>query len=341
MPVVIFLQQIPVQFPFFTPFPELSEILSHKQQFLARMSEHKGISRLQVLEFLFRISRHLVDHRTLQMYDFIVGKHQNIILCKGVRHREGHLVMVVFSEVRIQFHVIQKIMHPSHIPFQREAKSIFLHFSGHLRPCSRLLRDHHGAFVSSKNQRVQVLKELNRLQILISAVFVRHPLAILFSVIQIQHGCHRIHAKTIHMVFLNPVQGIGKHEILHFILSIVEDLGSPVRMFALPRISIFVQSLAVEFRQSMSIFREVCRYPVEDDADLVFVEIVHQIFEFFRRSIAGSWRIISRYLISPGTIKRMLRNTHQLYMSIPHLLDIVGQRMSKLNIIVKTFRIRL
>ena len=57
---VIFLQvfvkrlvgEIPVEGNFFIPLMILTEILSHKEQFLTRMSHHEGVSGFQVREFV-------------------------------------------------------------------------------------------------------------------------------------------------------------------------------------------------------------------------------------------------------------------------------------------------
>ena len=120
MPVTVLLQQIPVQFSLLTPLSQLSEFLSHKQKFLTRMAEHKRIAGFQILEFFLRLSRHLIDHRAFQMHDLIMGEHENVILGERIRHGESHLVVIIFSEIRIQLHVIQEVMHPSHIPFHGE-----------------------------------------------------------------------------------------------------------------------------------------------------------------------------------------------------------------------------
>ena len=50
-------------------------------------------------------------------------------------------------------------------------------------------------------------------------------------------------------------------------------------MLAFSGICILITAGSVKLRQSVGIFREMRRNPVKNDADLVFVEIVHQIFE--------------------------------------------------------------
>ena len=63
-----------------------------------------------------------------------MGEYQNVLLTVSIGHRKSHLIMMLFSEIWIQLHVFEKIMHPAHVPFQAESKSIVLRLSGHLRP---------------------------------------------------------------------------------------------------------------------------------------------------------------------------------------------------------------
>ena len=55
------------------------------------------------------------------------------------------------------------------------------------------------------------------------------------------------------MAFLNPEKSVRNEEILHFRLSVVIDLGSPVRMLALPGILMLVNGGAVEVRKSVGV----------------------------------------------------------------------------------------
>ena len=265
-------EQIPVKLSRLTPLLKLSELLSHKKQFLTRVTHHKGISGFQILKFVIVLSGHLVDHRAFQMDNFIMRQYQNVLLAEGIGHGEGHLIMVEFSEIRIQFHILQEIMHPSHVPLKRESETVlFFHISGYFRPCSRLFSDHHGSFVSSKDQGIQMLEKFNSLQVLVTAIFVCDPLSVFFSIIQVQHGCHCIHTQTVYVELFDPVQSVRDQEILDFVFSIIKDLGTPVRMLSLTRVGMLVDTGSIKLCQSVSIFRKMRRYPVEDDTDLIFM----------------------------------------------------------------------
>ena len=228
-------------------------------------------------------------------------------------------------------------MHPTHIPLQSKSKSVILRRSCHLRPCCRFFCDHHNAFISSANYRIQMFKECNRLKILISAKFIRNPLSIFSSVVQIQHRCHCIYTKSIYMIMFNPEQCIRQKEVRNFRFFIIENLRSPIRMLALSRIWIFECRCSVKICQTMCIFREMRRYPVKNNTDIILMKVIHHICKIFRCSIACSWCIISGYLISPGTVKWMLCDSHQLNMSISHLFYILCNCFCKLTICIKSF----
>ena len=69
------------------------------------------------------------------------------------------------------------------------------------------------------------------------------------------------------------------------------------------------------------------------------MQIINKIFKLFRCSVAGGRCVIARYLIAPGTVKRMLCNSHQLYVGIAHFFYVIGKRMCELNVIVKSVRV--
>ena len=69
------------------------------------------------------------------MNDLVVGQRQDIILTGGVGDAECHLIVVEFSEIWIQFHVLQEIMHPAHVPLEGEAQAALFWIVGDKWPC--------------------------------------------------------------------------------------------------------------------------------------------------------------------------------------------------------------
>ena len=69
---------------------------------------------------------------------------------------------------------------------------------------------------------IQVLDEFDGVEIFLSAVHVRDPLAVVLSIVKIEHGSHRIHTQTIYVVSLNPVDGTADQEVFDLIFAIVK-----------------------------------------------------------------------------------------------------------------------
>ena len=123
-------RKVPVEGDFFIPFMELTEILSHEEKFLARMSEHESVADFQVGKFILVFARHFVDHRAFEVDDLVVREHQNEVFAGAVGDAEGHFVVVKFTEIRVELHVFEEVMHPAHIPFEGKSKTVLVFAQG-------------------------------------------------------------------------------------------------------------------------------------------------------------------------------------------------------------------
>ena len=112
--------------------------------------------------------------------------------------------MIVFPEIGVQFHVFQKIVHPAHIPLKGKTQSAVFGGISHLRPGGGFLGNHGHAGVALVHNAVQMLEKFDGLQIFIAAVNIRHPLPVLFSVIQIEHRSDSVYPQSVHVEFLYP-----------------------------------------------------------------------------------------------------------------------------------------
>ena len=70
--VIIVLKHMPVYALLLVPFGILSNIVAHKEQFLAGIGVHKTVSRPQIGEFLPYIPGHLADHGAFHMHDLVM-----------------------------------------------------------------------------------------------------------------------------------------------------------------------------------------------------------------------------------------------------------------------------
>src|SRR5581483_4279865 len=106
------------------------------------------------------------------------------------------------------------------------------------------------------------------------------------------------------MVLLDPEEGVRNQEIFHLRTPVVKHKRVPVRLHALARIGVFVEMRAVEESQSVSVVRKMGRNPIQDDADALLVQRVHQIHEIVRRAEPAGRSEIAYSLISPRSIER-------------------------------------
>ena len=138
------------------------------------------------------------------------------------------------------------------------------------------------------------------------------------------------------MELLNPVERIGNQEVLDLRLAEIKDLRSPVRVFSLAWVRIFIARCPVKLRQPMGVLRKMSGHPVQNHANAVAVQVIHQIGEILRGPVPGCRRVVARYLIAPGAVKRMFRDPHQLDVRVACLQEIVGDGMRKIPVIVES-----
>ena len=137
------------------------------------------------------------------------------------------------------------------------------------------------------------------------------------------------------MVLFCPEKRIGDQEVLYFRSAVIVNQRAPVWMGSLSRVKMLVQTRSVKCRKSEGIAREVCRYPVENDTNVILMHRIHKIAEVIRRSVTCCRCIIARYLIPPGLVKRMLHHRHQFYMGVAELFDVRSQHRSNLAVVIK------
>ena len=332
--VLIVAQQHPVQRLCLVPLGELAELLTHEQQLLARVGHHVAEEGAQVCKLGVVLAGHLVDQAALAVHHLIVADGQHKVLAEGVEEAEGDLVVVAGTEERVSLHVAEHIVHPAHVPLEVEAKAAVRSRLCDHGPCSGFFRDHVLVGVTAQHGVVQLAQESNSLQIFLAAVLVRLPLALLAVIVQIQHGCHRVHAQTVDMVLLQPIQCAGDQEALHLAAAEVEHHGAPLLMFAALRIRVLVAGFAIKVVQAELILREVSRHPVHDHTNAGGMELIHKGHQVLGGAVAAGGCKIAGDLIAPAAVKRIFHDRQQFHMGIAHLCDIRDQLVCQLGIIV-------
>jgi hypothetical protein len=131
------LQQVQLKLAVGVPLPLLAELLAHERQLLARVAPHQTIIRPQIGELLPAIARHPAKNGMLPVRDFIMRQRKHKILGMGVEQAEGDAVVVPGAVHRLHRHVIERVVHPAHVPFQPEAEAAYMRGQGHSGPAPR------------------------------------------------------------------------------------------------------------------------------------------------------------------------------------------------------------
>src|SRR6185437_8034773 len=122
----------------------------------------------------------------------------------------------------------------------------------------------------------------------------------------------------------------------HLVTSEIEYVCAPILMQSLAWIFMFIQRSAVKPGQGKCVPRKMRGYPVEDDADASAMTGIHKKLEIGRRAMAAGGGKITCCLVTPGFIKRVLRNREQFDMGVAHLSYIRNQMMGKFAVTIKS-----
>ena len=256
------------------------------------------------------------------MHHLVVGKGQDKVFGKGVQERKGDILMVELAEVGVHLHVVEDIVHPSHVPLQVEAQAAFRDRMRYLGPGGGLLRDHQHIVMGGEDPLIELLQEIHGLQVLIAAVDIADPRSVLAAIVKIQHGGYGVYPQSVDVKHFQPEEGRRVEEGADFVPPIVKDTGTPVGVFSLAQIGIFIAGLSVKLIESEGVLREVGGYPVQNHAHTGLVELVDEIHQVVGCAKAAGGRKISGTLIAPGVVQRMLGDGQQLHMGKTHLLYI-------------------
>lgn len=113
-------EQFPIRLPLlplFIPFPELANLIAHKIQLLSGMRIHIGKHSTALGELTQIIAPHFLDDCRLSMYNLIIGKWQQVQFIVKIIHGEPKVSVMGRPLKRERPEIIQRIVHPAHIPF--------------------------------------------------------------------------------------------------------------------------------------------------------------------------------------------------------------------------------
>ena len=138
------IEQMPVERAIMIPFALLAEFAAHEHQLLAGMAEHEAVIGAQIGEALPVVAGHAAEHRALAVHDFVMRQRQDEIFRKRVMQAEQDIAVMMLAVDRILADVIQRVVHPAHVPFVAEAEPAIFDRARHLRPGGRFFRGRGG-----------------------------------------------------------------------------------------------------------------------------------------------------------------------------------------------------
>ena len=110
-------------------------------------------------------------------------------------------------------------------------------------------------------------------------------------------------------------------------------------MESLARVGVVVEVGAIEVGKPVCIGGKMGRNPVQNHGDAVLVQVVHQIHEILRRSVARSRGEVTGRLISPGTIERMFHHWQKFDVGETQLPDVFGEARRGFTIVERTIMV--
>src|SRR6202000_436977 len=110
---------------------------------------------------------------------------------------EEDIAVMMFAVDRILADVIQRVVHPAHVPLVAEAQPAEFDRTRYLRPGGRLLRCRGRLRKTSVHLGVEAPQEVDGLDVFAAAEFVRYPAPGRPAVIEIEHGSDRIDPQTV------------------------------------------------------------------------------------------------------------------------------------------------
>ena len=221
------------------------------------------------------------------MHDLVVGQRQDEVLRERVDQAEGQPMVLVAAVDRVEREVLERVVHPPHVPLEAEAEPAEVGRPRHTRPGGRLLRRRDHTRLAPVERLVHPLEEVDRLEVLVAAELVRHPAALGPRVVEVEHRGDRVDPDPVGVVLARPEQRAGGEEVPHLVAAVVVDQRAPLGVGAASRVGVLVERRAVEAGERPVVAREVGRDPVEDHADPRPVQLVDNRAEVVGRAVAG------------------------------------------------------
>ena len=315
-------QQVPVQLPFFVPLPEVSHFVAHEVQLLARVHVHIKIEGAQLGAF-FRIGApQLINDGLFAVHHLVVAQGQQIQLVVEVVHTENDLAVDIWPLTEGGSKIVQRIMHPAHIPLVVEAHAVVAGGSCHLEEVGGVLGGVDAGGPALVQAVVQAAQKVHG-TLVHAAVRVALP---------VQRAGDGIHTDTVAVVYVHPQGGSAVQKAAHLAAVVVEVAGAPL---AVAHIAVvLVEVGAVKLCQSVGVGGKVHRHKVHDDADAHAVAGVDEAGKLGGSAVAAGNGKVTGGLVAPAAIEGMFGQRQQLHMGKVMVQQPWDQLLGQLLIVV-------
>ena len=317
------MKNIPILLPLLIPLAELTDLIAHKVQFFARVSEHVRVQGPGLRKLLFIIAGHLLNDRRLSMHHFIVRQRKQIVFIIKILHGEGELMIILRTIRRIRPEIVQRIVHPAHVPLIVEPESALRNRLRYPRIGGGILRDEH-------NLRMALLKSVVHTADKFDGIRVHTASLISLPVNQIS-DC--IKSKSIEMIHADPEIGSRVQEGAHIPAGVAEIAAAPLTV-ADRLVRILVQMSAVVLPEAEIVHRKMYGHHIKDHTDICCMKLINQLLQPVRLSVARCRAEKAKRLISPGLIRRIFIQRHNFHTVKMVFLQIRNQEISNLLIAV-------
>src|SRR5665811_1628757 len=152
-----------------------------------------------------------------------MGEGEDEVLVVGVQHPEREDVLVERPMHRFVPEVLERVVHPPHVPFETESEATCIDRTGDTGKRRRLLRNGRDAGMFAVGSRVDLLQERDRFEILIPPIDVRFPLPFVPRVVEAQHRRDAVDTQTVNVVPIEPEIGRRDQERTYLVAPVVED----------------------------------------------------------------------------------------------------------------------
>ncbi len=163
----------------------------------------------EIRELPPEIARHFVKQRIFAVDDFVVREGKEEIFTEGVEKRERELVVLVLAVDGIGGEIFQRVIHPTHVPFEAETEPTEISGAGNAGPGSGFFGNGEDAGEPAVDDFVHALEESYGGEILPATEFVGNPFAGLAGIIEIEHGSNGVYPEAVDVVLVEPEESVG------------------------------------------------------------------------------------------------------------------------------------